>query len=178
MDIFIKKSINIILIIVFTFSFSNAQNSLERQLREIDELRAKLDGLKIDELPTKKYSNKEDEIWGTILSTWESDLAGEDWISTFCFEDVLSWTKEDPMPHDKISLQRKRAYDSKNSKLLFYDIKKTGIVVKNDLAIVYYYYITETLDAGGKVKKEKGKLTDILVKENNKWKYLGWSETK
>ena len=46
MDIFIKKSINIILIIVFTFSFSNAQNSLERQLREIDELRAKLDGLK------------------------------------------------------------------------------------------------------------------------------------
>jgi len=32
--------------------------------------------------------------------------------------------------------------------------------------------------AKGKIKKDSGRLTDILIKENSKWKYLAWSESK
>jgi len=27
-------------------------------------------------------------------------------------------------------------------------------------------------------EKDNGRLTDILIKENSKWKYLAWSESK
>jgi hypothetical protein len=43
---------------------------------------------------------------------------------------------------------------------------------------VHYYFTNERKDAEGKTKKDNGRLTDILIKENSKWKYLAWSESK
>jgi hypothetical protein len=37
---------------------------------------------------------------------------------------------------------------------------------------VHYYFTNERKDAEGKIKKDSGRLTDILIKENSKWKYL------
>jgi hypothetical protein len=45
---------------------------------------------------------------------------------------------------------------------------------------VHYYFTNERKDAGGKIKKDRdrGRLTDILIKENSKWQYLAWSDSK
>ena len=40
------------------------------------------------------------------------------------------------------------------------------------------YFTNERKDAEGKIKKDNGRLTDILIKENSKWQYLAWSDSK
>ena len=40
------------------------------------------------------------------------------------------------------------------------------------------YFTNERKDAEGKIKKDNGRLTDILIKENSKWQYLVWSDSK
>ena len=62
--------------------------------------------------------------------------------------------------------------------MLFYDLQLTGVAVQGNTAVVNYYFTNERKDAEGKIKKDSGRLTDILIKENSKWKYLAWSESK
>ena len=62
--------------------------------------------------------------------------------------------------------------------MLFYDLQLTGVAVQGNTAVVNYYFTNERKDAEGKIKKYSGRLTDILIKENSKWKYLAWSESK
>jgi hypothetical protein len=171
-----KIGLKVFLLLIL--SLLNGQSSLEKQLKEINDLRAKLDGLKIENKSNIPSNNIEDEIWSTITSTWESELAGEDWVSKYCLKEVLAWNNDSPLPHDKTSLIRNRVYESKNTKMLFYDIQKAGITIKDNLAVVHYYFTVESLNVGGKIEKNKGKLTDVLLKENNKWKYLAWAENK
>ena len=40
------------------------------------------------------------------------------------------------------------------------------------------YFTNERKDAEGKIKKDNGRLTDILIKENSKWQYLARSDSK
>ena len=40
------------------------------------------------------------------------------------------------------------------------------------------YFTNERKDAEGKIEKDSGRLTDILIKENSKWQYLAWSDSK
>ncbi len=56
--------------------------------------------------------------------------------------------------------------------MLFYDLQLTGVAVQGNTAVVNYYFTNERKDAEGKIKKYSGRLTDILIKENSKWKYL------
>ena len=119
-----------------------------------------------------------DDVWATVVSTWEDDLSGKDWISKHCVDEVLAWSEDNPLPLNKTSLLRNRKYASKKSKMLFYDVQLSGMVVQGNTAIVHYYFTNESKDSSGKINKENGRLTDILIKSNNEWKYLGWSENK
>ena len=82
------------------------------------------------------------------------------------------------MPMDKSSLLRNRKYTSKNNEMLFYDVQLTGVAAQGNTAVVHYSFTNERKDAEGKIKKDSGRVIDILIKENSKWKYLAWSENK
>ena len=62
--------------------------------------------------------------------------------------------------------------------MLFYDLQLTGVAVQGNTAVVHYSFTNERKDAEGKIKKDNGRLTDILIKENSKWKYLARGENK
>ena len=83
-------------------------------------------------------AGEKDDIWTAVVSTWDSDLAGEDWISKHCVDGVLAWSVDNPMPMDKSSLLRNRKYTSKNSEMLFYDVQLAGIAVQGNTAVVHY----------------------------------------
>ena len=123
-------------------------------------------------------AEEKDNVWSTVVSTWEDDLAGKEWISKHCVDEVLAWSLDNPMPMNKTSLLRDRKHSSKNSQMVYYDVQLAGIVIKGNTAIVHYYFKNEIKDNEGKVKKDNGRLTDILTKEKGKWKYLAWSESK
>ena len=41
-------------------------------------------------------AGEKDDIWAAVISTWESDLAGEDWISKHWVDGVLAWSENRP----------------------------------------------------------------------------------
>ena len=51
-----------------------------------------------------------DDVWATVVSTWEDDLSGKDWISKHCVDEVLAWSEDNPLPVNKTSLLRNRKY--------------------------------------------------------------------
>ena len=56
--------------------------------------------------------------------------------------------------------------------MLFYDLKKTGTILKEDLSIVYYYMTSEILSPSGKINKYDSKISDTLVKSGKTWKII------
>ena len=166
-----NKSIFNLTIIMVSLTMLSGQNSLEKQLREIDELRAKLKGLKSDETPIlKKTSNT--LPWNIIQQSWEMQLNNLDWFSELCHDEMHLWNSSSPMPHDKESIARNLSYKKNNSKMLFYDLKKTGTVFKEDFCIIYYYVTSEILSPSGKINKYENKISDILVKIGETWKII------
>ncbi len=149
-----------------------SQSSLERQLKELDELRSKLDGLKSIETKENNNGMSEIDIWSFIKSSWESQLKGEDWVSKFCSDEVSYWNSELPIPYDIESLARISSYKKNNTKMLFYDINEIKILVKSKLALVFYYYNSEILDASGRIIKNQGKISDVVILENNLLKII------
>ena len=88
-------------------------------------------------------AEEKDDVWSTVVSTWEDDLAGKDWISMNCDDEVLAWTLDNPMPMNKSSLLRDRKHSSKNSQMVYYDVQLAGIVIKGNTAIVHYFFKNE-----------------------------------
>ena len=166
-----NKSIINLTMVICSLSILNGQNSLEKQLREIDELRSKLKGLKSDETPVKKKTF-ETSPWSIIQQSWEMQINGHDWVSELCLDDMHLWNSHSPMPHNIESISRNLTYRKNNSKMLFYDLKKTGTILKEDFCIVYYYLTSEILSPSGKINKYDGKISDTLVKTRENWKII------
>lgn len=166
-----NKSIFNHIILISTLAILSGQNSLEKQLREIDELRAKLKGMKSDENPVIKNSF-EDSPWSIIEQSWEMQINDRDWVSELCLDDMYLWNSHSPMPLDIESISRNLSYKNNNSKMLFYDLKKTGTILKENFCIVYYYLTSEIMTSSGKINAYDGKISDTLVKSGETWKII------
>lgn len=165
-----------ITLILNTFTYT--QSSLESQLKELDQLRAKLDGLKSTENKTDTmYGATNFDIWSYIESSWESRFKGENWVDKFCSDEFNLWNYELPIPQDTESLIKNISYKKNNTKMLYYDLNQIRIVTKSKLALVYYYYNSEILDASGRVIKKQGKISDTVIRENNQWKIISRMES-
>lgn len=99
-------------------------------------------------------------------------INGHDWVSELCLDDMHLWNSYSPMPHNIESISRNLTYRKNNSKMLFYDLKKTGTILKEDFCIVYYYLTSEILSPSGKINKYDGKISDTLVKTRENWKII------
>ena len=173
-----NKLISNSIIIIASLTMLSGQSSLEKQLREIDELRAKLKGLKPDETPIAKNS-LEVLPWEIIQQSWEMQLNDLDWVSELCSNDMHLWNSDSPMPHNVESISRKLSYEKNNSKMLFYDLKKTETILKEGLSIIYYYMTSEILSPSGKINKYDSKISDTLVKSGKTWKIISrFQDTK
>ncbi len=64
-------------------------------------------------------------------------------------------------------------HDMKTTTVLVYDIRPAAIVVYGTSAYVDYYYQMIYKDVEGKEKSERGRWTDILIKQGDKWLMIG-----
>jgi ketosteroid isomerase-like protein len=61
------------------------------------------------------------------------------------------------------------AHAHKTTKTLVYDIEPVTVRVHGNIAYVHYIFTEIVKDAEGKEKNQKGRSTDILMKQGNKW---------
>jgi ketosteroid isomerase-like protein len=122
----------------------------------------------------QEWSPAQKEIWKNVETYWalgaKNDLEG---MLAYYHPDYRGWNYVSGLPSDKAAVKKFSEYDMKTSTVLVYDIRPAAIVVYGTSAFVDYYYFMIYKDAEGKEKSERGRWTDILIKQGDKWMMIG-----
>jgi len=130
--------------------------------------------LPVGNLQAQQWTPEQKEVWAVVEATWQADKDGKNWVEEYSHSDLLGWSFSTPMPRNKSNANKWfNAYKS-ISKILEYQVNPVGIIVKDKMAVAHYYarVLNETYD--GKKKSEIGRWTDILIKEGDRWLYIGY----
>ena len=119
----------------------------------------------------QEWSDEQMEVWRNVETYWDvgtiEDL--EDLVSYF-HEDFLGWRSRDLFPTNKADrrLWLERFFETGEKQVLLI-LKPVGIKLHGNVAIVHYFYSETIRHTDGTEESDKGRWTDILVKQGNKW---------
>jgi ketosteroid isomerase-like protein len=127
----------------------------------------------ITRVSAQEWSSAQKEVWKTEQDCWavmaKGDLNG---FFDYFHPDYVGWDYSSDLPSTKEEMTKIFTFFYGNAKILFYEIKPLVIKVYGDIAFTDYKYMLYT-EADGKKKSEKGRWTDILMKQNGKWLLIG-----
>jgi ketosteroid isomerase-like protein len=122
----------------------------------------------------QKWSDKQLEVWKNVETYWDlankQDLEG---FLSYFHEDYIGWSKVSSFTGNKASVRKWMTESFKDSKVLVSELSPQAIQIFDDVAIVHYYYAQMTENKEGKRSNVKGRWTDILTKQGNKWVLIG-----
>jgi len=125
-------------------------------------------------LAAQEWSDKQLEVWKNVQTYWDLDAKQDlDGFMSYFHEDYIGWSKESFFPGNKASLRKWLAEIYKNTKVIVTDLSPQAIQIFDDVAIVHYFYSQMTEDKEGKRTYVKGRWTDILKKQGEKWVLIG-----
>ena len=79
------------------------------------------------------------------------------------------------MPKDKTTETRWTKYIGEHEEIKYFKLSPVGFVIAGDTAVAHYYY---TLSVENTKKGERetvhGRYTDILMKTDEGWRFIGW----
>jgi len=122
----------------------------------------------------QQWTAEQQEVWKTVQTY--NDYLGKGDIQAYpkYFDDTYrGWAYDYEAPEGKEALLNSLDYWFKNAKIIYLTITPSTIWVKRDFAYVHYYYTAVRENKEGKAEWEKGRWTDILMKENGKWVIIG-----
>lgn len=125
-------------------------------------------------LYAQEWSAAQKDVWKMEETCSALYVAGDlEKFMAYFDDDYLGWYNRDPLPSTKAELRKWIEHDMKTNKVLVQSIKPVGIKIHGDIAFVDYYYVQTIKDAEGKEKTERGRWTDILMKQGDNWVLIG-----
>ena len=121
---------------------------------------------------TQELSPAQREVWQFIEACNEQFAAGNEAGILDCFHDDFSgWRYGDTVPRNKRSIAKFLPFDLE-SKILASDLRPISIRVFGDFAIVHYSLVEASRNPNGEIESTKMIWTDILLKQNNRWRWV------
>jgi ketosteroid isomerase-like protein len=121
-------------------------------------------------LNAQEWNDTQKEVWKNVEAYWaimaQKDIEG---FLNSMHDDYLGWGLNESLPSNKKDTRKWVDYLWQKYSIAIYEIKPVGILVNGNVAIVHYYYTLLRKDAEGKEKEFKGRWTDILLKQDDKW---------
>ena len=122
----------------------------------------------------QEWSAAQKEVWKNVQTYWDLEAKHDlDGFMGYFHEDYVGWSKRSSFPGNKAQVRKWVAESHKNSKTIITDLSPLTINIFEDVAIVHYYYSQLTENKEGKRTNEKGRWTDVLMKQGNKWVLIG-----
>lgn len=117
----------------------------------------------------------ETDVWIAIEAQWDANENGDkDWIDRMLMENFYGWANGTPTPRSVSSTRKWERFNNEQGKMVAYELYPLEIVVEGDTAIAHYLYSSAYEDKEGEVETSHGRYTDILVRTDGGWKFLGW----
>ncbi len=122
----------------------------------------------------QEWSAQQKEVWKNVETYWNLDLKQDlDGFMSYFHKDYSGWSRRSDFPGNKEMVKKWISESYKNSKTIITDLSPLAISIFDDIAIVHYYYSQLTENKAGKRTNEKGRWTDILIKQGDKWVLIG-----
>ena len=58
--------------------------------------------------------------------------------------------------------------------MIAYELYPLEIIVEGDTAVAHYLFSSATKSKDGEVETNHGRYTDILIRTDDGWRFLGW----
>lgn len=110
------------------------------------------------------------EVWQYVEKYWglwaERDLDG----FLECHHVAYSgWDYDNPMHRGKLSAREWYEQEFKTRTVTTFDISPIDIKIHDDTAVIHYYFSILEQRAKEDEIKRSGRITDVLIKQSNKW---------
>jgi ketosteroid isomerase-like protein len=122
----------------------------------------------------QEWSSAQKEVWTNVETYW--DLIADDDIDGFMgyvHRDFSGWGNGQDLPDSGAEREKGMRFNAPNNKTLFQAIKPLAIKIHGNIAIVHYSYALVTKYKEKDEKNVKGRWTDILMKQGDKWVMIG-----
>ena len=117
----------------------------------------------------------ETDVWIAVEAQWDANENGDEkWIDRMLIDSFYGWDNETPAPRSKSSTRMWVRFNSEQGNIVAHELYPLEIVVEGDTAIVHYLYSSAYENKKGEVETSHGRYTDILVRTDDGWMFLGW----
>lgn len=125
----------------------------------------------------QQWSKEQQEVWAFEQKQWAMGAAKDlSWIDSMVHDNLSYWSDDRHAPQDKASLARWAKYDSQNATVIEQELYPHAIAITGNVAVVQYSYaVASEATSDKKRKMTQGRYTDVLVKEDGKWRFLAWA---
>ena len=165
----LRKKLGITLLVTFlcTFGIALGQESADEEATA----EATTDVSVVVQQSTDDYV----DVWSVIEEQWEATQRGDRrWVEQLLSADFIGWPKNSPAPRDKASTRLWNDFDTKQSKGLAHELYPLSTVIHGDMAVAHYLYTNATENSEGETEVSNGRYSDILVRIDGEWKFIGW----
>jgi len=115
------------------------------------------------------------DVWIAVEAQWDAEENGDkQWIDDMLSDSFYGWGKGNPAPRSKSSTRMWDRFNDEQGKMVAHELYPLEIVIEGDTAIAHYLYSSAYESNDGEVKTNHGRFTDILVRTDDGWKFLGW----
>ena len=115
------------------------------------------------------------DVWIAVEAQWDADEKGDrKWIDRMLADGFYGWTKNAPAPRSKNSTAMWDRFNDEQGSIVAHELYPLEIVVEADTAVVHYLYTTAFKDKDDEIEMNNGRYTDILVRTEDGWKFIGW----
>jgi hypothetical protein len=123
-------------------------------------------------LVAQTWSAEQKAVLAVVDDTWTENDAT--WVTRLTHPEMLGWGSTTPVPRDQATTGRWSEHGLESSTGLMHSLAPVGIVIRGDVAIVYYYASVSAEDREGKRETTTSRCTDTLTRDTGSWLYLGW----
>lgn len=115
------------------------------------------------------------DVWIAVEAQWDAEENGDKkWIDRMLAEGFYGWTKVSPAPRSKSSTRMWDRFNDEQGEMIAHELYPLEIVVEGNTAIVHYLYTSAYQSKDGEIETNNGRFTDILVRMDDGWRFLGW----
>ena len=118
----------------------------------------------------------EADVLLTIEQQWEAaQKSDQDAVDNMLADNFMGWSRASPAPRSKKSTSKwSRITDKEVGKILRYELYPLSVTVHGDVAVAHYLYSTAFKGKDGEVKMNNGRYTDVLIRNEDGWKFVAW----
>lgn len=115
------------------------------------------------------------DVWAVVEAQWNAEAKGDSkWLDNLLADDFSGWSNESPAPRNKSSTKMWDRYTDSLGSMKAHELYPLAIIVRGDTAIAHYLYSSAYEDKDGEVEMTSGRYTDVLVRTDDGWKFIGW----